>query len=101
MDNLVRACLVAIALALALSAAHDLEWIGAPPAESARFRLLPIPQGRVILMQDVRTGETWKTNIKNPKKGIRIDSAPLADDTDERDEANEPANERPQGSDDS
>ena len=78
MDSLTRALLVLIAVALCISAAHDVGWIGTPK-EQLRYRLVPVPQARSILLQDVFLGHTWRAELKLPQRWQLIHDGPNAD----------------------
>ena len=67
MDFYTRLLLTVIALALVLIAGRELGWI--PNAEAstiARYRVLPVPQARMLVRFDTETGDTWHTHLARP-----------------------------------
>lgn len=77
MKPLGLAALVVIALSLFLSAAKDVGWIGENEAPAVpSYRVIPIPQGRMLILFDVHTGETWHASMKAPEAWEKIADGP-------------------------
>jgi hypothetical protein len=42
-----------------------------------RYRIIPIPQARMLVQHDVRTGETWHASMKAPDAWEKIADGPI------------------------
>jgi hypothetical protein len=76
MKSVALAALVVIAVALSISAVKDVGWIDDDSVDAASYRVIPIPQGRMLVLFDVFTGETWHASMKDPKAWEKIASGP-------------------------
>ncbi|MCZ6782387.1 MAG: hypothetical protein O7G30_03670 [Proteobacteria bacterium] len=67
MDFYTRLLLTVIALTLVLITGHELGWIpNAKQSTIARFRVVPVPQARMLVRFDTKTGDTWHTHLARP-----------------------------------
>ncbi len=71
-DGYTKIVLTFIAIALCLSTAQSLGWIGggadeAGGREGARFRIVPVPQSRLVFKVDTETGDSWYGDMRGMK----------------------------------
>ncbi len=78
-DGYTKIVLSLIAIALCLSAAQDLGWIGASGSggfrDGAKYRIVSVSQGRRVFLLNTHSGESWHADIRGLKSWIPIPAA--------------------------